>query len=93
MKNKKVLLTLCIFLLIALAITGCRPARRPVPTDPAPVPGQQQPRDAIPPTDPAAPEGPMPPQGTEPREIAPGDPVPGGRQPQERNLEDPIPQS
>ncbi|SES64423.1 sporulation lipoprotein, YhcN/YlaJ family [Natronincola peptidivorans] len=43
MKNKKLLLIICIFLIIAMAITGCRPARRPVPEEapPAPVPGEQ----------------------------------------------------
>lgn len=46
MKSKKLLITICIFLIVAMAVTGCRPARRPVPETPqqqAPAPDQRVP--------------------------------------------------
>lgn len=49
MINKKIVLTICIFLIVAMAFTGCRPAERPIPQEtrpgvpePAPAPGQMQ---------------------------------------------------
>lgn len=42
LKSKKLILTICVFLIIAMAITGCRPAERPVP-ETQDTPGQQVP--------------------------------------------------
>lgn len=33
---------ICIFLVVAIAITGCRPARRPMPQEPQPMPERQE---------------------------------------------------
>lgn len=47
--NKKLIVAICVFLIMTMAITGCRPAERPIPEDtrpgvpePAPAPGQMQ---------------------------------------------------
>ncbi|SES64401.1 hypothetical protein SAMN05660297_00062 [Natronincola peptidivorans] len=67
MKNKKLLLTICIFLILAMTISGCRPAERPVPD---PVPQETQPgvRDPVAPA-PGQPAEPITPR--EPREAIP----------------------
>lgn len=49
MKDKKIILTISIFLILAMGITGCRAARRPVPEENKTPPLQQAPlRETIP---------------------------------------------
>ncbi|AOY77440.1 YhcN/YlaJ family sporulation lipoprotein [Clostridium formicaceticum] len=79
MKNKKLLLTICIFVIVAMAITGCRPARRPLPEE------QTAPEQTVPGPGTAAPGAPVVPgeEGVAPTPGA-GVPGPGQRVPGEQ---------
>ncbi|SCX78215.1 hypothetical protein [Alkaliphilus peptidifermentans] len=93
MKNKKVLLVLCIILIAVIAITGCRPVERPVP-DPA-RPTQDVPAPARTQDTPAQDQRDVVP-GQTPREPvpggarAPGDPIIDEERPEERLPGQPI---
>ncbi|MCC5912542.1 MAG: YhcN/YlaJ family sporulation lipoprotein [Clostridiaceae bacterium] len=72
MKNKKLFFVLCVFLVLALAFTGCRPAERPVPeerTPQAPLPDEQRQPDGTDMGDPRVSEDPR----QEPRNMQPGE--------------------
>lgn len=50
MKSKRFIITICVLLILAMAVTGCRPAERPVPENTrqqTPDPGQQIPPNEV----------------------------------------------